>query len=80
MNEKEMKKLDEKGEEKVSGGSNIDKDRIKNILLAQAYGAPALSPILGHKLKQTEFKKFERKKKPEEALTASQPQAEEEKK
>ena len=31
MNEKEIKKIDEKGEEKISGGTKLDADLIKKI-------------------------------------------------
>lgn len=79
MDEKEMKKIDEKGEEKVSGGLNFDKEKVKDILLVQEYGCPALEPILNNRLKQFDFKKCEKVKKPEEALTPSQPKTEEKK-
>lgn len=51
MNDKKMEKIDEKDEEKVSGGIRLKKGvKVKNILMAQGYGAVALTPILNNKV------------------------------
>lgn len=88
MSEKEMKKLDEKGEEKISGGLKMSKDELKKVLSKiktdanpiLAYGGPSFFPKFIPGLKKKKAEEEKNKKKPEEALTASQPQAEEEKK
>ena len=77
MNEKEIKKIDEKGEEEVSGGLKISKDKRKKILI-QGYGALDVFR-LDLERKKLRDKENEKDKKPEEALTPSQPQTEEKK-
>ncbi len=78
MSEKEIKKIDEKGEEKVSGGVKIDDKKIKKILnVALAYGFVApyeMSDIL--KKRREETRKAQDSK---DALATSQPQNEEKK-
>lgn len=86
MNENEMKKIDEKSEEKVSGGIDknkqkeiLSKIKLKNILLAQGYGAVAMEPILQRDIfikKIKAAKEAQKAKKPEEALAAAEPQSE----
>ena len=88
MSEKEMKKLDEKGEEKISGGLKMSKDELKKVLSKiktdanpiLVYGGPLICPKFVPTWKKKKAEEEKNKKKPEEALTASQPQAEEEKK
>ena len=86
MSEKEIKKIDEKGEEKVSGGLKIDKKALKiwtdnaKKCPAVTYGGPLVRPFLRHddvikKLKD----KDKKEKNPEDALATSQPQNEEKK-
>ncbi len=91
MDEREIKKLDEKGEEKISGGMNTDKDKLlksavdPKMLSIVTYGAPLVRPVTKlptELIKYYNGKKIEETKeenKPEEALTASQPQTEEKK-
>ena len=78
MSEKEIKKIDEKGEEKISGGAKIDGKKIKKILnVALAYGFVApyeMSDIL--KKRREETRKAQDSK---DALATSQPQNEEKK-
>ena len=83
MNEKEMKKLDQKGEEEVSGGVDDkskakkwgDKIKIKSALLAQGYGAVALTPILNHEiLYKNPPTKLIKNTKPKDTLATPQPQ------
>ena len=79
MNEKEIKKIDEKGEEKISGGLKLDKAKLKKVLVT--YGAPLMRPeeipITRpeeiHIIRPKEIKTKEEKN-PEDALTTSQPQ------
>ena len=77
MNEKEIKKLDEKGEEEVSGGFKISKDKRKKILI-QGYGALDVFR-LDLERKKLRDKENEKDKKPEEALKPWHPQTEEKK-
>ena len=91
MDEREIKKLDEKGEEKISGGMNTDKDKLlksavdPKMLSIVTYGAPLVRPVtklpteLIIKSIEEENNKTKEENKPEEALTASQPQTEEKK-
>ena len=85
MNEKEIKKIDEKGEEKVSGGAKSLRSRLEEASVNPklstsilAYGGPLIDPrhFLEIKKKAEEAAKS---KKTEEALTPSQPQTEEKK-
>lgn len=75
-----MKKIDKKGEEKISGGIRfLDKTKIKNVLLAQGYGAVALTPILNNKIIPYKTKSQEiknPKSKPNDTLETPQPKTE----
>lgn len=85
MDEKEMEKIDEKGEEKISGGMKsskgekskgvLDQIQIKKIdpKVIQAYGGPSIFRP-GWLAKRLKDKENEKGKKAEEALTPSQPQ------
>ena len=82
MSEKEIKKIDEKGEEKVSGGADLKKiledTKIKSnvdVLSIVTYGGPLIRPFrrpddVIKKLKD----KDKKEKNPEDALATSQPQ------
>ena len=94
MKEKEIKKLDEKSEEEISGGVKTDKRSVKEILdkvkvnfkevnmATLTYGGPLIRPVLPQIKSGGKLygkKKTEEGEKPEEALTASQSQTEEKK-
>ena len=82
MDEKEMKKIGEKGEEKVSGGVQFDADLAKKVKEYSkkcphlAYGAmrPGILPLKHLKEKVEEIEKA---KDPKDALAPSQPKTEE---
>ena len=86
MSEKEIKKIDEKSEEEVSGGAEVGKGSKKileqlkkfNSHVMLAYGGPEVFKPTWLK-KKLRDKENEKGKKPEEALTPSQPQTEEKK-
>ena len=83
MSEKEIKKINESSEEKVSGGSKIDKKDLAEYIKKHpmlAYGGPSLTKFPFHHGKPlTEPKKPEGNENPQTALTTSQPQTEEKK-
>lgn len=76
MDEKEVKKIDEKGEEKVSGGlTEISKEKLKGAFVTLPEAKPfSIRDFISERLKD---KKNKKEKKPEEALTPSQPKTEE---
>lgn len=87
MNEKEVKKIDETGEEKISGGTKFLKDNLVDpkLKILSYYGAPMIRPVITsitEPLKFYDKKKVEETKKeknPQDALTNSQPQTEDKK-
>lgn len=85
MDEKEIKKLDEKAEEKISGGTKFLKDNLVDPKLEiLAYGAPMIRPMImpTEPVKFYDKKKIgetEKEKNHEDALTNSQPQTEDRK-
>ena len=66
MDEKEIKKLDEKAEEKISGGTKFLKDNLVDPKLKiLAYTAPVINPIIkpiSGRVKFYDVKKNEEKK------------------
>ena len=79
MSEKEIKKIDEKGEEKVSGGKKSLKDMKINpnfdVSSILTYGGPLIRPVIhpGDVIKKLKDKD-KKEKNPEDALATSQPQ------
>ena len=87
-----MRKIDEKSEEKISGGMNTDTSKIKKesflktivdpkiaALSALTYGGPLIRPEIFPTWKKKKAEESEKEKKPEDALTNSQPQTEDKK-
>ena len=83
MSEKEIKKINESSEEKVSGGSKIDKKDLAEYIKKHPileYGGPPLKKFPFYYGKSlTKPKKPEGSENPQTALTTSQPQTEEKK-
>ena len=92
MSKEEIKKIDEKGEEKISGGTDakqgkkprlkLDKDVVEWALKhpVLAYGGPLMRPFRRPDDVIKKLKDKDKKEKnPEDALTTSQPQDEEKK-
>ncbi len=93
MSEKEIKKLDEKGEEKISGGTKIS-DKVKEVLIKKGIGItePAkktMPPMVMYgvmkpsedsiRLLKEKREQIEKTKDPKDALAPSEPQIEEKK-
>ena len=84
MSEKEIKKIDERNEGKISGGANTGapvkvKEVVKDVLAARLVSAMtygAIGPYTHHSKKFLKEKKLAQNSK--EALTNPQPQSEEE--
>ena len=87
MSEKEIKKIDEKGEEKISGGAKIDGKKIKKILDDAQSKVPHPAIMYGVVTPYGEINKILKKRREEtrkaqdskDALATSQPQNEEKK-
>lgn len=87
MSEKEIKKIDEKGEEKVSGGAKIDAKEIAKILDDAQSKVPHPAIMYGVVTPYGEINKILKKRREEtrkaqnskDALATSQPQNEEKK-
>ena len=87
MSEKEIKKIDEKGEEKISGGAKIDGKKIKKILDDAQSKVPHPAIMYGVVTPDGEINKILKKRREEarkaqdskDALATSQPQNEEKK-
>ena len=84
MNEKEIKKLDENSEEKISGGTKLDADLIKKIkeypkrfperLPALAYGVIRPEHKIAELLKKRRDEVRKAKEEPKDAIAPSEPQ------